>query len=87
MASQSNHHQATNFWFGFSLGIATCAAGVYFFGTKSGRKTLKNILDVTEDFEGSFEDIIKEVEKEKEPVKKIASTISTVIDKVKSFSP
>ncbi len=87
MASQNNHHQATNFWFGFSLGVVACGVGIYFFGTKSGRKTLKNILDITENLEGNFDNILKEIENEKEPAKKITSTISTVIDKVKSFTP
>lgn len=86
MADQNNH-KATNFWFGFSLGILACGTGMYLFGTKNGRKTLKNLLDLTEDLEGNLVDIIQELENEKEPVKKIASTISTVIDKVKSFSP
>lgn len=86
MADQNNH-KATNFWFGFSLGILTCGTAGYLFGTKNGRKTLKNLLDLTENLEGNLTDIIQELENEKEPVKKIASTISTVIDKVKSFSP
>ena len=86
MADQSSH-KATNFWFGFSLGILACGTLGYLFGTKNGRKTLKNLLDLTENLEENLLDIIQELEKEKEPVKKIASTITNVIDKVKSFSP
>jgi hypothetical protein len=86
--AEQNNHKATNFWFGFSVGVLSCSLVIYLFGTKAGRKTLKNLLDVTEDLvEGNLNDFLEELEKEKEPVKKISSTISPVIDKVKSFTP
>jgi len=86
--AEQNDHKATNFWFGFSIGILSCGLFIYLFGTKAGRKTLKNLIDVTEELvEGNLDDFLNELEKEKEPVKKISSTISTVIDKVKSFTP
>lgn len=82
-------HQANNFWFGFSLGVLTVGAFVYFFGTKKGRKTLKNLLEITENLEENLTQLIQEIEKDNninQPNKQITSTINTLIEKVKNFA-
>lgn len=81
--------RANNFWFGFSLGVIGVSVLVYFFGTKKGRKTLKNLLEITENLEENLSQLIKEIEKEgsnTQPPKPIVSTINTLIERVKNFS-
>lgn len=94
MANQNNSHKATNFWFGFSLGILTSGTAIYLFGTKNGRQTLRNLLELTENLEENIVNLADELEEisfgdneESSKTKKIASTIGTILDKVKSFSP
>ncbi len=79
--------KASNFWFGFSLGIVSVSLLVYFFGTKNGRKTLKNLLELTENLEENLSGLIKELEKlDNNPPDKISSSINHLIDKVKVFT-
>lgn len=81
--------QATNFWFGFSLGIVFCSIGLYFFGTKNGRKTLKNLLEFTENLEENLSQVINEIEKNDQNIKKenkITTSIESIIDKVKTIA-
>ena len=91
MASQSNP-KTTNFWFGFSLGILSTSAFIYFFGTEKGRKALKKLIDLTENFEENLSLIAEELDHiglndNKESTKKMASTIGSILNKVKSFTP
>ncbi len=52
------HHNPSNFWFGFSLGAIVGAAGIYFFGTKSGRANMQKALELTEDLEKTVESVL-----------------------------
>jgi len=45
------NHNIGNFWFGFALGVSLTSAAAFFLGTKKGRKSLKNVLELSEDFE------------------------------------
>lgn len=49
------HHNPSNFWFGFSLGTIMGVAGVYLFGTEQGRKNLHKALELTENLEETVE--------------------------------
>lgn len=46
-----------NFWLGFILGAGATTAGLYFFGTQTGRQKLRNALDATENLEHTLEDV------------------------------
>jgi predicted transcriptional regulator len=54
----SEEQRASNFWFGFSLGVSASAAAIYFLGTKRGRENLKKLIELTEDLEGTVEEVI-----------------------------
>jgi len=93
MASQ-NDHKSSNFWFGFSLGVAGCGAFLYLFGTEKGRKTLQKLLDLTENLEETINLISEELtgktifpEEKKTTNKKNSSTITSIISKIKVLSP
>ena len=60
----SQQHNHSNFWFNFSLGAVVGAAGVYFFGTKKGRKQLERALELTDNLEGTIEQAMGGVGKE-----------------------
>lgn len=53
---QTNSH--SHFWSGFTLGAVLGVAGVYFFGTKTGRKNLQKAIDLTENLEDTIEKTI-----------------------------
>lgn len=59
MSSQSpQHHNRSHFWSGFSLGAVLGVSGVYFFGTKKGRKNLHRALELTENLEETVEKVM-----------------------------
>ena len=80
---------SSNFWFGFTIGVTFIAVSTYFFGTKEGRKMLKETLKAIENNEGDFitvleklaKDHIKTIEKNKP-----SKTINTVIKKIEDLS-
>ena len=49
------HHNQSNFWFGFSLGAILGVTGVYLFGTKQGRQNLHKAMELTENLEETVE--------------------------------
>lgn len=90
MADQNNQ-KSTNFWFGFSLGILSTAALIYLFGTEKGRKTVKKVLDLTENFEENLmliNDALNQMgnEDNKQATKKITSSIDSILNKVSSLT-
>lgn len=54
-------HNHSHFWPGFLAGASVGIAGIYFFGTKKGRKNLQNVLDLTENLEETLEKTFGEV--------------------------
>lgn len=94
-----NKHQVSNFWFGFLLGTATAGTSAFLFGTKNGRKTLKTLLELSENLEENIMMIAEELGEEltekanktlHEPIKsqkKDNSTIGTILHKIKILSP
>jgi len=61
--SRTNEHRVSNFWVGFSLGIAGAVGLAYLFGTKMGRGTLKKALRFSENLEENLEHFIEGVDK------------------------
>jgi len=55
-----NEHKLSSFWFGFLLGGAVTGSAAFFLGTKQGRKTLKRLLEMSEDMEGTIQDFFEE---------------------------
>lgn len=51
-------HNASNFWFGFTLGAGISTSALIFFGTKKGRLFLRKLLDAAEKTETNLEDVI-----------------------------
>lgn len=52
-----SHAGHSNFWLGFLLGAGATGAGLYLFGTKSGRRKVRGALDVTENLEETVDDV------------------------------
>lgn len=65
------HANHSHFWPGFMLGAVVGVAGVYFFGTKNGRKNLQKALELTENLEDTIEKTIGGVGEEY--IEKLAS--------------
>lgn len=61
--SKTNEHRVSNFWVGFSLGIAGAVGLAYLFGTKMGRNTVKKALRFSENLEENLEQFIDGVDK------------------------
>ncbi len=57
-----NKHKASNFWFGFALGVTASASALYLLGTPKGRKTLKKLIEFAEntDIEEYLENIMNQ---------------------------
>jgi hypothetical protein len=53
--------KVSNFWFGFSLGILFTAFFTFLFGTKKGRKILKNFLEYSENYEENFRHFLEKI--------------------------
>ncbi len=99
MVSQ-NEHKLTNFWLGFAFGGIMAGGAAYLLGTKQGRKTLKTILEMSENWEENLAEIIEEVGQElgekgseiiqefkKQPPVKNHSSIQGLLTKMRSLSP
>lgn len=59
MENQSSHKLST-FWFGFLLGGLTAGSAAFFFGTKQGRKALKQLLEASENIEETLGIVFEE---------------------------
>ena len=55
-----NNHNLSSFWFGLVLGGIMTGSAAFFLGTKQGRKTLKRVIEMTEDMEGTLETFFEE---------------------------
>ncbi|MBI3366238.1 YtxH domain-containing protein [Candidatus Roizmanbacteria bacterium] len=55
-----NSHKLSTFWFGFLLGGALTGSAAFLLGTKQGRKTLKKILEMSENIEETVQDLFEE---------------------------
>ncbi len=55
-----NSHKLSSFWFGFLLGGALAGSAAFLLGTKQGRKTLKRVLEMSEDIEGTLQSFFEE---------------------------
>ncbi|KKQ01604.1 MAG: hypothetical protein US11_C0006G0046 [Candidatus Roizmanbacteria bacterium GW2011_GWA2_36_23] len=95
---KQNNHPVSNFWFGYLLGSITVGAGVFFFGTKKGRKTLSKLLELSENLEENIMTLLEELEEnieekgqivqaEAKKIERNSPTISYLLDKMKLFSP
>ena len=63
--TKQSEHRLTNFWIGFSCGIAGAVGMAYLFGTKSGRDTVKKMLLFSENLEENLVRLIERVDKQK----------------------
>lgn len=92
-----DHHKISNFWFGFALGAATVGTASYLLGTKQGRKTLKKMLEFSENLEENLIDLGHEFEEAvvekgdelRNEIKKLPQehpTFGSLLDKIRDFS-
>jgi len=86
------NHRIGNFWFGFALGTVFTTLVVFLLGTKKGRKTLKSVIDFSENIENNLSELIidlenklkKDQEKNKENNQiKTKNNIFKIIDQIK----
>jgi len=86
--------KVNNFWFGFILGILFTAFFTFLFGTKKGRKILKNFLEYSEDYEKSLSYLLEKVsfllkekfkddKKDNQQEKRLNLNFSEIIDRIK----
>ncbi len=55
-----NNHKLSSFWFGFLLGGLLTGSAAFLLGTKQGRKTLKKVLEMSENIEETLKDLFDE---------------------------
>jgi hypothetical protein len=55
------NHRISNFWFGFGLGTIFTIFFMFLFGTKKGRKTLKNFLEFSENIEENLFELLTDL--------------------------
>lgn len=95
--NKQKHYPEGNFWFGFLMGGILSAGCLFLFGTKKGRRLLKQILESTEVLEDSLSDIINELEEKIEDNKEELENklshivpnenIDSVLQRIKSIIP
>ncbi len=88
---KKNEHQLSNFWFGFVFGGMSILTLAYFFGTKNGRRILKDLLYFSENLEENLEILlkkIKESEKKNKEKKENHPTplITSLAEKIRNLS-
>jgi len=101
MEKQTNP-KTSNFWSGFILGGMTLGGLVFAFGTKKGRKMMKQALEMSEDWEKNLLEIVnslsdeikqelpeglKTLEKNVAKIEKKSPTINLIMEKMKTLSP
>ncbi len=70
----------TTFWNSFLLGFFFGAAGLYFLGTKEGRKKAKEILELLEE----KEEILEKLEKTLSSIKENSSSVGSLLQRLDS---
>ena len=94
---ENQNHKLSSFWFGFLLGGLLTGGAAFLFGTKEGRKTLKKLLELSEDLEENLASLVEEygeeikekISEEKPRINKPSSskTIDSLLDKIKTLAP
>ncbi|MFN4212360.1 MAG: hypothetical protein ACK4FL_00100 [Microgenomates group bacterium] len=87
-----NKSNPSNFWFGFISGAFIGLSIAFLLGTKKGRKFLKNIIELSENFEENLSAILKEIEEKtlKKEVGNInennkqTTTVNQLLNKIKN---
>src|SRR4030042_571134 len=90
----SKNPPASNFWFGFSLGVVATGFFIYLFATENGRKNLKKIIDLTENLETTVNNLSEELtgsaifdQNDSDNGKKTPESIGSLLSKIKDMSP
>lgn len=89
--------KTSNFWSGFISGAGVGVAISFLFGTKKGRQFLKNLLELSENFEENLAALLADLEKnlaekreeivneiKKTPAKKESPNLQYLINKIKN---
>lgn len=63
--TNQNERKLSNFWIGFSVGMAGATGLALLLGTKQGRDTLKKLLKFSENIEGNLEELLDRLNKPK----------------------
>jgi len=98
MQKNNTHHQTSNLWFGFAIGISAGTALTFLFGTSQGRKWITHLLHTSENLGETLKDVMRDFEKEASQnshatfkntapeEKKHQNTLESVINKIRSVS-
>ncbi|MBI2051145.1 hypothetical protein HYT33_00045 [Candidatus Roizmanbacteria bacterium] len=70
------HDHQSSFWFSFALGATLGGLGVFFFGTKRGRETLKKLIELSEGLEDNIFEIFEDGASEK---------LTHILEKIKTL--
>ncbi len=85
-----NKPPATNFWFGFSFGVASMAGAAYLIGTEKGREKLKKLMEFAEQHNVKsgemFEFAQKLTDVKKKESSEIKGNLESIIDRVKNIT-
>lgn len=63
--TRTNEHKLSNFWIGFSLGMAGATGIAFLLGTKQGREMVKKALKFSENMEENLERLLDGDSKQK----------------------
>lgn len=87
---KQNKAPATNFWFGFSFGVASMAGAAYLLGTANGREKLKKLMEFAEQHNlktGEIFDMVQEItEPKKKETSELKNNLESIIDRVKNIT-
>ena len=87
---KQNKPPATNFWFGFSFGVASMAGAAYLLGTAQGREKLRKLMEFAEQHNMKTGEIFEYIQNMSEAPKKetteIKSNLESIIDRVKNIT-
>jgi len=89
MTNQNNSsHKASNFWFGFSLGLIAAASASYFLGTKKGREKLTKLIELSEDLPENVHKLLNSYSGDKNSKDSFhkLENLETIIKKIKKNS-
>ena len=88
---KQNKSPATNFWFGFSFGVASMAGAAYLLGTANGREKLKKLMEFAEQHNLKTGEIFEMVQNMTEETKKKEApehknNLESIIDRVRNIT-